>query len=84
MLRNFIQVVSGGLRMDGAAWLVVYILLAIALSALIWWVCTHYTRLWNRVYEVTPSFHALCGAAALFTFFGVLGFIGLKNMRPVA
>lgn len=70
--------------MDGAVWLVVYILLAIALSALIWWVCTHYTRLWNRVYEVTPSFHVLCGAAALITFFTTLGFIGLKNMRPVA
>ena len=70
--------------MDGAVWLVVYILLAIALSAFIWWVCTHYTRLWNRVYEVTPSFHVLCGAAALITFFTTLGFIGLKNMRPVA
>ena len=70
--------------MDGAAWLVFFILFAIALSALIWWICTHYTQLWNRVYEVTPSCHALCGAAALITFFATLGFIGLKNMRPVA
>lgn len=70
--------------MDGPAWLVVYMLLALALSALVWWVCTHYTRLWNKVYKVTPTCHVLCGVAAVVTFLGTLGFIGLKNMRPVA
>lgn len=84
MIRNFIQITSEGLRMDGTAWLVFYIILAVALSAFIWWVCTHYTKLWNRVYEVTPSFHIICGVASLVTFFATLGFIGLKNMKPVA
>ncbi|MBO5595859.1 MAG: hypothetical protein J5917_03685 [Bacteroidales bacterium] len=84
MLRNFIQISSEGLRLDGTAWLVVYILLALALSAFIWWVCTNYTKLWNKVYKVTPACHVLCGIAAVITFFGTLGFIGLKNMRPVA
>lgn len=84
MLRNFIQIVADGLRMDGAVRLYVYLVFATALSAFIWWVCTHYTKLWNRVYKVTPSFHVLCGLAALITFFTTLGFVGLKNMRPVA
>lgn len=84
MLKNFLQIIAEGLRMDGAAWIVFYILLALSFSALVWWVCTHYTKLWNKVYEVTPSFHILCGIAALITFFTTLGFIGLKNMKPVA
>lgn len=84
MLRNFIQIIAEGLRMDGTAWLLAYILLGLALSALVWWICTHYTKLWNKVYKVTPSFHVLCGAAAVVTFLATLGFIGLKNMRPVA
>lgn len=84
MLENFIQIIAEGLRMDGTARIVLYILLALSFSVLIWWVCTHYTKLWNRVYEVTPSFHILCGIASLITFFTTLGFIGLKNMKPVA
>ena len=84
MVRNFIQIVADGLRLDGAAWLFVYILIAVGFSALIWWACTHYTKLWNKVYEVTPSFHVLCALAAVITFGATLGFIGLKNMRPVA
>lgn len=84
MVRNFIQIVADGLRLDGTAWLFVYILIAAGFSALVWWACTHYTKLWNRVYEVTPSFHILCGVASVITFGATLGFIGLKNLRPVA
>lgn len=84
MVRNFIQIVADGLRLDGAVWLFVYILIAAGFSALVWWACTHYTKLWNRVYEVTPSFHILCGVASVITFGATLGLIGLKNMRPVA
>jgi len=84
MLRNFIQIVSEGIRMDGTGLTVVYIVLALALSAVVWWACTHYTKLWNTVYHVTPSFHVLCCVAAVVTFFATLCFIGLKNMKPVS
>ena len=84
MLRNFIQICSEGLRMEGTARLIIYLVIAFVLSGFVWWACTHYTKLWNKVYHVTPSFHVLCGIAALVTFFSTLGFIGLKNMKPVA
>lgn len=84
MFRNFIQIVSDGLRMDGSGMLVLYIVLALAFSALMFYAGTHYTQLWNKVYHVTPLCRALCGVAALVTFFATLGFIGLKNTRPVA
>ena len=84
MLRNFIQIVSEGIRMDGTGWTIVYVVLALLLSAVVWWTCTHYTKLWNTVYQVTPSFHILCSVAAVVTFFATLCFIGLKNMKPVS
>jgi len=84
MLRNFLQIVSEGIRMDGTGWTVIYAVLALALSAVVWWACTHYTKLWNKAYHVTPSFHILCCVAAIVTFFTTLCFIGLKNTKPVS
>jgi len=84
MFRNFLHIIREGLSMDGTGKLVLWIVVAIAFSALCWWACTHYTKLWNKRYHVTDGFHVLCGAAAVVTFLATLGFIGLKNMRPVA
>lgn len=84
MFKNFIQIISSGLRMDGAVLFALWIVLAAAFSTLVWWACTHYTRLWNRKYEVSAGFHVLCGVAAVITFAATLCFIGLKNMKPVA
>ncbi len=84
MLRNFFEIIGEGLRMDGAALLFLWIIIAAAFSALCWWICTHYTRLWNKKYEVTTGFHVLCAIAAVVTFCASLCFIGQKNTRPVA
>ena len=70
--------------MDGAGLFFLWFVLAAAFSALVWWVCTHYTRLWNKEYEVTSGFHVLCAAAAIITFAATLCFIGLKNTKSVA
>lgn len=84
MFRNFLEIIGEGLRMDGAGLLFLWLIIAAAFSALCWWICTHYTRLWNKKYEVTTGFHIICAVAALITFSATLCFIGLKNMRPVA
>lgn len=84
MLKNFWDIISEGLAMDGTGKLILWIVLALAFSALCWYICTNYTKLWNKRYHVTGGFHALCGIAALVTFFAVLAFIGLKNTKPVA
>lgn len=84
MLKNFWDIISEGLAMDGTGKLILWIVLALAFSALCWYICTNYTKLWNKRYHVTGGFHVLCGIAALVTFFAVLAFIGLKNTKPVA
>lgn len=84
MIRNFWDIVSEGLRMDGTGKLVLWIILAFVFSTICWWICTHYTKLWNTQYHVTGGFHVLCGIAAIITFFATLSFIGLKNTKPVA
>ena len=75
MFKNFLDIITEGLAMDGTGKLILWIVLAIAFSALCWWICTNYTKLWNKRYHVTNGFHALCGAAALVTFFTVLAFM---------
>lgn len=84
MLGNFFDIILEGLRMDGAGYLFLWFVISAAFSLFCWWVCTHYTRLWNRKYEVTSGFHIFCAVAALVTFASILCFIGLKNMRYVA
>ncbi len=73
-----------GVLMDGAGKFVLYFLAALFMSVLCWIVCTRYTKLWNKEFSVSPSFHFVCALAAIITFFTTLIFIGLKNTRPVA
>lgn len=84
MIRNFLDIVTKGLLMDGPVKLMLWIVLAIAFSAFCWWICTHYTKLWNKRYDIRPNFKYICSIAAGITFLTVLSFIGLKNTRPVA
>jgi hypothetical protein len=57
---------------------------AVALGALCWWACTHYTRLWNLGFHATLTHHALCGAAALLTIVFALTFFALSQAKEVA
>lgn len=84
MFKNFIDIVTEGLLMDGTGKLLLWIAMAFAFSALCWWICTHYTKLWNTRYNIKPGFHIICSISAVVTFLAVLSFIGLKNTRPVA
>lgn len=84
MFKNFIDIITDGLLMDGTGKLLLWIAIAFAFSALCWWVCTHYTKLWNKRYNVKPGFHIICSMSAIISFLAVLSFIGLKNTKPVA
>lgn len=70
--------------MDGTGKLILYFLAALFMSVACWVVCTRYTKLWNKHYSVSVPFHIVCAVAAVITFFATLGFIGLKNTKPVA
>jgi hypothetical protein len=55
------------------------LLVGIALAALCWFGCSHYSRLWNTRYRVTLTHHVLCALAAVLTllftvFFAALGY----------
>lgn len=64
--------------------LLLWIVVALGFSALCWWICTHYTKLWNKRYRVKQGFHIICSISAIITFLAVLSFIGLKNTKLVA
>lgn len=84
MFQNFIDIVTEGLFMDGTGMLLLWIAVALGFSTLCWWICTHYTKLWNKRYNVKSGFHVICSISAIITFFTVLSYIGLKNMKLVA
>lgn len=84
MVRNFLDIVTKGLLMDGPIKLMLWIALALSFSALFWWICTHYTKLWNKRYDIKPNCKVICSIAAAITFITVLSFIGLKNTKTVA
>lgn len=84
MFKNFIDIVTEGLLMDGTTMLLLWIVVALGFSALCWWICTHYTKLWNKRYNVRQGFHIICSISAIITFLAVLSFVGLKNTKLVA
>jgi hypothetical protein len=57
---------------------------AIALAGGCWWLCTHYTKLWNLRYHVTFTHHVLCGVAALLTLVFTVVFMSLAYAKDVA
>ncbi|WP_413854831.1 hypothetical protein [Candidatus Ruminimicrobium bovinum] len=70
--------------MDGIGRFILYFMIALVMSAVCWFVCFHYTKLWNKRFHVSPSFHIVCCVAAVITFVATMAFIGLKNTKPVA
>jgi hypothetical protein len=59
-------------------------LAGIVLSAVCWWVCTNYSRLWNRSFRITRFHHVLCACAALLTLVFCVLFVSLRYAKLVA
>ncbi|MGA3223474.1 MAG: hypothetical protein ABSC65_06910 [Acidobacteriaceae bacterium] len=60
------------------------VFLGVVLAAACWWICTHYSRLWNLTFRITRLHQILCaGAAALTLVFWIL-FVSLQYTRQVA
>lgn len=84
MIKNFFNIIFDGLLMDGVGFTILYILISVAFAILWWVVCVNYTKLWNKRFHVSPSFHILCFIAASISFLSALSFIGLKNLQSVS
>lgn len=53
---------------------------AVALAALLWWLCNLYTRLWNLSFYLNWFHLLLCGVAALCTIFFVIAFVSVGEI----
>jgi hypothetical protein len=54
------------------------LLVGVILAALCWWGATHYSRLFNRAYQINGLHHVLCAMAALLTLVFCVLFASLK------
>jgi hypothetical protein len=53
---------------------------AVALAALLWWLCSLYTRLWNLSFYLNWFHLLLCGLAAVWTIFFVIAFLSVGEI----
>jgi hypothetical protein len=60
------------------------VLLGVVLAAACWWICTHYSRLWNLTFRITPLHQALCAGAAVLTLVFWMLFVSLQYTKQVA
>src|SRR5271156_5189445 len=59
-------------------------LIGMVLAAACWWVCTHYSRLWNLTYRITRLQQLPCAAAAVLTLIFCILFVSLQYTRQAA
>ncbi len=57
---------------------------AFALAALCWWVCSIYSRLWNKSFRVASLHHFFCFLAALLTLAATVCFVALRHAHEAA
>jgi hypothetical protein len=60
------------------------LLIGSGLAAVCWWVCTHYSRLWNLAFHISRSQQVLCACAAVLTLIFCVLFVSLKYTKQVA
>jgi len=82
--KDLIDLISGCIGLLSGSELAISIGVGALLAGVCWWVCTHYSRLWNLEYKITPTHHVLCAAAAVLTLGFTVVFVSLKNTRVVA
>ena len=56
----------------------------IVLSAVCWFGCSHYSRLWNTRYRVTLTHHSLCAATGVLTLFFAISWRALEHTQEVS
>jgi len=84
MFSDLTSIITEGLHLLNRVQLLKVILGALLLAGLCWFICSWYTKLWNKSFQVSTKHHVICAVSALLTFFFVLAFVGIRNLRPVA
>jgi hypothetical protein len=69
-------------RQPGA--FVLTVLIGLILAAGCWWVCTHYSRLWNLTFRITGLHQALCAGAAVLTLIFCICLVSLQYTKQAA
>jgi hypothetical protein len=60
------------------------VLLGIVLAGLCWYLCSVYTRLWNKRFRITLTHHVLCGFASICTLLFTILFASLVYTKDAA
>jgi hypothetical protein len=56
----------------------------VVLAVLCWWVCSVYSRLWNKSFRVASLHHVFCAMAALLTLAATVCLVALRHAREAA
>jgi len=56
----------------------------VVLAALCWWVCSIYSRLWNKSFRVASLHHVFCAMAALMTLAATVCFVALRHAQEAS
>ncbi len=56
----------------------------VVLAALCWWVCSIYSRLWNKSFRVASLHHVFCAVAALMTLAATVCFVALRHAQEAS
>jgi hypothetical protein len=57
--------------------------MSFALALLCWFVCVHYTKLWNKRFHVKTLHHFICGIAVVFTVLFTVWFYAFGNLSGI-
>jgi hypothetical protein len=60
------------------------VFVGLVLAAACWWICTHYSRLWNLTFRITRLHQVLCAGAAVLTLVFWILFVSLQYTKQVA
>ena len=83
MFSALTSLITKGLHLLNRDQLLKVIMGALLLASLCWCFYSWYTKLWNKSFQVSTKHHLICAVSALLTFFFVLAFVGIRNLRPV-
>jgi hypothetical protein len=86
-LQDFLALIGAALAIFASserAMLIGVCIGGLALAGLCWWVCSIYSRLWNKSFRVGSLHHVFCALAALLTLAATVCFVALRHAHEAA
>jgi len=84
LVKDYFALMAGCLLQLTGKTLSITVITAVLLSFLCAILCTRYSFLWNKAYNLTTTHRALAGISALFTFVFILVFVACYFLKKIA